>query len=185
MPNNQKGSAIVVLLIILVVVVLAAVLVYFAFLKKPGEVAVSPTPTPTKVTRTATPTPNETAGWMLKSTTKYSLKTPPGWFFKENPAGGATISYPEYIPRITISTSTGTVESSVQKLRNEVKSTASAKINSEKEVIIGGFSGKQLDIYWPRGGAKNMIYDFVATNNVVYQITWGTWPGDEYQSIYT
>jgi hypothetical protein len=52
--TDQKGSATVVLLVVLVVV-LAAVLVYFAFLKKPGEVAISPTPTPTK---TATPTPS-------------------------------------------------------------------------------------------------------------------------------
>jgi hypothetical protein len=51
--NKQKGSATVVLLVVLVVV-LAAVLVYFTFLKKPGEVAVSPTPTATK---TATPAP--------------------------------------------------------------------------------------------------------------------------------
>lgn len=42
--NIQKGSATVVMLVVLVVV-LVAVLVYFAFLKKPGEVAVSPTPT--------------------------------------------------------------------------------------------------------------------------------------------
>ncbi len=46
MSNNQKGSATVILLVVLVIA-LAAVLVYFAFLKKPGEVAVSPTPTAT------------------------------------------------------------------------------------------------------------------------------------------
>lgn len=51
--NTQKGSATVILLVVLVVVA-AVVLVYFAFLKKPGEVAVNPTPTPTK---TASPTP--------------------------------------------------------------------------------------------------------------------------------
>lgn len=61
MANNQRGSAAVILLVVLVVV-LAAVLVYFAFLKKPGEVAVNPTPTPTK-TATPTPTANLTANW--------------------------------------------------------------------------------------------------------------------------
>lgn len=63
MKNSQKGSATVILLVVLVVV-LAVVLVYFVFLKKPGEVAISPTPTPTK---TATPTPDETANWKIYS----------------------------------------------------------------------------------------------------------------------
>ena len=60
---------------------LAAVLVYFAFLKKPGEVAVSPTPTPTPTktvtptpTKTATPTPDETANWKTYTNTKYGFE---------------------------------------------------------------------------------------------------------------
>ncbi len=56
----------------------AAVLVYFAFLKKPGEVAVSPTPT---VTKTVTPRPDETANWKTytNQTLGFSIKYPQDW----------------------------------------------------------------------------------------------------------
>ncbi len=75
--NSQKGSATVTLLVVLVVVV-AAILTYFAFFKKPGEVAVSPTPTPTK---TATPTPDETANWKTYTNNQYGfeVKYPSDW----------------------------------------------------------------------------------------------------------
>ncbi len=62
--NSQKGSATIVLLVVLVVV-LAVVLVYFAFLKKPGEVVVSPTPTATA---------NPTANWKTYQNTKYGYE---------------------------------------------------------------------------------------------------------------
>lgn len=71
-----------VILLVVLVVVLAAVLVYFAFLKKPGEVAVSPTPTATK---TATPTPDETANWQVYRDQKFQLSIPPQWH--NNPRG--------------------------------------------------------------------------------------------------
>ncbi len=63
--NNQKGSATVILLVVLVVVI-AVALVYFVFLKKPGEVAVSPTP-------------KEMAGWKTYTNTEYGFefKYPP------------------------------------------------------------------------------------------------------------
>ncbi len=78
--TNQKGSATIILLVVLVIVV-AGGLVYFAFLKKPGEVAVSPTPTATKVANTATPTPDETANWKTYSdqTLGFSIKYPRDW----------------------------------------------------------------------------------------------------------
>ncbi len=77
--TTQKGSATVILLVVLVIV-LAGVLVYFAFLKKPGEVAVSLTPTPTP-TKTATPTPDETANWKTYTNTRYGfeVKYPSDW----------------------------------------------------------------------------------------------------------
>jgi len=104
--NNQKGSATIILLVILVVV-LAAVSVYFVFLKKPGEVAVSPTPTPTPTktanskpgevavsptptpTKTATPTPspaaNPTADWRVYANTQYGFeaKYPSNWYLEK------------------------------------------------------------------------------------------------------
>jgi hypothetical protein len=46
-------------------VILATVLIYFAFFKKPGEVAVSPTPTPTKM---ATP------DWKVYQNTDYGFQ---------------------------------------------------------------------------------------------------------------
>ena len=78
--QTNKGSATVILLVILVVV-LATVSVYFAFLKKPGEMAVSPTPIPTKVVKTATPTPDETANWKTYSDPQlpFSFKYPLNW----------------------------------------------------------------------------------------------------------
>ena len=66
MKSNQKGSATIILLVVLVVV-LVMVLVYFAFLKKPGEVVISPTPT-------ATITPkDETANWKTYTNTQYGF----------------------------------------------------------------------------------------------------------------
>jgi flagellar basal body-associated protein FliL len=51
--HNQKGSAVIPLVVVLVVV-LAGTLVYFAYFRKPSEVATSPTPTATV---------NPTANW--------------------------------------------------------------------------------------------------------------------------
>lgn len=69
--NSQKGSATIILLVILVIV-LAGVLVYFAFLKKPSEVAISPTPTPTK---TATPTPD----WRIYKNNTFQMTLTDTW----------------------------------------------------------------------------------------------------------
>lgn len=77
----NKGSATVILLVVLVVVV-AAVSVYFAFLKKPGEVAVSPTPTPTA-------TANPTANWKTYNSQNFGFvfKYPNEYVVKEDANG--------------------------------------------------------------------------------------------------
>jgi hypothetical protein len=64
---TQKGSATTILLVVLVVI-LAGVLVYFGFLKRPGEVVVSPIPTPTSVAK------DETAGWKTYHNEKFGLE---------------------------------------------------------------------------------------------------------------
>jgi hypothetical protein len=74
--TNQKGSATVILLAVLVVM-LAGGLVYFAFLKKPGEVATGPTPTKTAIltpTQTPTAAASPTANWETYRNDKYGFE---------------------------------------------------------------------------------------------------------------
>ncbi len=84
--NSQKGSATVTLLVVLVVVV-AAILTYFAFFKKPGEVAVSPTPTATP-TATKTATPNPVSSWKTYNNERFGFKYPPSISVTESPDKG-------------------------------------------------------------------------------------------------
>jgi hypothetical protein len=81
--TNQKGSATIILLVVLVVI-LAGGLVYFAFMKKPGEVTVAPTPIksvmPTvKLTSAPSSTPaseKQTTYNLLKNIASWKVEDP-------------------------------------------------------------------------------------------------------------
>lgn len=126
MNQNQKDSAKVTLLVVLVVV-LAVVLVYFTFLKKSGEVAVSPT-----LTTTPTVTVNPTANWKTYTNNQY------GYEFK----------YPSnYSVSTTGSTNIAPLVSSPY-VSIEVGNYQTSNLTGGKPITVGGMAA----IKYPVGG---------------------------------
>ncbi len=185
--TNQKGSATVILLVALVVVV-AAVLTYFTFLKKPGEVAVSPTPMPT-ATKTATATPDETANWKTYTNTQYGfeIKYPNGFELYTDVNKMKVLSYiPVCNPDMVVclyyskdnqkNTNFEGAGLSVDILKDS-GTNASCLLTKEVEEKTGfiTINGVNFDIYKGGGAAAGHFEEYfnyrAFKNNYCYQIT--------------